>query len=62
MRQISPPNPKSLALKKRRAAQAVEGAQAMREYKKTTEASRERLARLRAERQAREAQTAREDA
>ena len=58
MRQIRPPNPKTLALKKRRAELAVEGAQAMREYIKTNEATLDRLARLRAERQAREAQTA----
>ena len=55
-------SPMMLARQKRRAEQAVEGAQAMREYNKTTEAARERLAQLRAERQAREAQTAREDA
>ena len=58
MRQIRPLNPKTLALKKRRAEQAVEGAQAMREYIKTNEATLDRLAQLRAERQAREAQTA----
>ena len=62
MRQIRPPNPKTLALKKRRAEQAVEGAQAMREYIKTNEATLDRLARLRAERQAREAQTAGKEA
>jgi len=47
-----------LARQKRRAEQAVDGAQAMREYIKTNEATLDRLAQLRAERQAREAQTA----
>ena len=51
-------SPMMLARQKRRAEQAVEGAQAMREYIKTHEAALDRLAQLRAERQAREAQTA----
>ena len=55
-------SPMMLARQKRRAEQAVEGAQAMREYIKTNEATLDRLARLRAERQAREAQTAGKEA
>ena len=57
-----PLSPMMLARQKRRAEQAVDGAQAMREYIKTNEATLDRLARLRAERQAREAQTAGKEA
>jgi hypothetical protein len=53
-----PLSPMMVARQKRRAEQAVDGAQAMREYIKTNEATLDRLAQLRAERQAREAQTA----
>ena len=58
MSKKKPLSPMMLARQKRRSEQAVEGAQAMREYIKTTEATLERLSQLRAERQAREAQTA----
>ena len=56
MVQTRPLNPKTIALRERRALQAVEGAQAMRDYVHTREAARNRLAELRAEREAREAQ------
>jgi hypothetical protein len=49
------------ASKLRRQQQAVEGAQARQEYIRTTEATLDRLARLRAERQVREAQTSAAD-
>ena len=57
-----PLSPMMLARQKRRAEQAVDGAQAMREYIKTNEATLDRLAQLRAERRAREAQTAGKEA
>jgi hypothetical protein len=50
------------ALRMRRQQQTVEGAQAMLEYIKTNEAVRERLARLRAERTARQAQASEKSA
>ena len=51
------PKPRDLeASKLRRQQQAIDGAQAMGEYVRNTESVRERLARLRAERQSREAQ------
>ena len=57
------PRPKDMgALRMRRQQQTIEGAQAMLEYIKTNEAVRERLARLRAERQARQAQASEKSA
>ena len=56
MVQSRPLNPKIIALRERRALQAIEGAQAMRDYVRTREAARNRLTELRAEREAREAQ------
>jgi hypothetical protein len=52
------PTPKPL--EKRRHRQAIEGAEAMRDYKRTQEAARERLRTLREERLARETQTKQE--